>query len=181
MVFSMDAREDEHYDKVGSSFKRLPAGRYHVEVIDVDESFQKNADKLFVTFEVLAGTIPDHVGERHTEFFSVTEQAMDRLKRLAMVCGLIKPGEAKDISFEDCIHASLIIEFVPNSYVSEKTGKKVETTQLAFGGFWTEDHDDVKEVPRGKRSPQPTADQSADQPAATEAEAGSGTSQWDNI
>lgn len=177
MVFNMDAREDESYDKVGSGFKRLPAGRYHVEVIEVDETFQKNADKILVTFEVLAGTIPDHVGERHTEFFSVTENAMDRLKRLAMVCGLIKPGESKDISFEDCIHASLIIEFVPNSYKSKKTEKMVETTQLAFGGFWTEGHPDVKEVPRGKRSPQPAGEQ----PAAAEAEASGGASQWDDI
>lgn len=180
MVFNMDARGDESYDKVGSGFKRLPAGRYHVEVIEVDETFQKNADKLLVTFEVLAGTIPDHVGERHTEFFSVTDNAMDRLKRLAMVCGLIKPGESKEISFEDCIHATLIIEFVPNSYKSKKTEKMVETTQLAFGGFWSEDHADVKDVPRGKRSPQPASDQPAAGDGDAEASGGGGT-QWDNI
>lgn len=155
MPFNMDTREDESYDKVGSGFQRLPAGRYHVEVIEVDETFQKNADKLLVTFEVLNGTIPDCVGKRHTEFFSVTENAMDRLKRLAMVCSLIKPGEAREVSFNNAVGTSLIIEFVPNSYESKKTGKKVETTQLGFGGFWKEDHEEVKEVPRGKRSPQP--------------------------
>jgi hypothetical protein len=154
----MDTSEDEGYDKVGAGFKRLPPGRFHVEIIEVDETFQKQPQKVVVDFEVLDGTVPNHAGRRHTEFFSISDSAMDRLKRLAMVTGLIAPGEQKEVSFNDCVGTTLVIEIVPHSYVNEQTGKKINTTQLDFGGMWAEDHPDVKEVPRGKKSNRPPAE-----------------------
>jgi hypothetical protein len=156
MTFQMDTSGDEDYSKVGAGFKRLPPGRFHCEIIEVDESFQKHAQKVVVVFEVLNGTVPDQAGRRHSEFFSISENAMDRLKRLAMVTGLIAPGEQKEVSFNDCVGAALVIEIVPNSY--EKDGKKIETTQIDFGGLWAEDHEDVKEVPRGKKSDRPSGE-----------------------
>lgn len=150
MALSFDARGDDSYESIGG-FIKLPAGRYHVEIVEVDESQEKH-DKILVTFEVLAGTIPDYAGKRHTEFFGLTEAAIDRLKRLAMVCGLIDPGEEKDVSFEDAVGQDLIVEFVPNDYVNERTGKEVKTTQMGYGGFWKTDNSEVKEVPRGKVS-----------------------------
>ena len=175
----MDASSDESYEGVGASkFKRLPAGRYHVEIIEVDETLQKEPNKIPITFEVLAGTIPGQNGARHTEFFSISDAAMDRLKRLAMVCDLIAPGESKDVSFNDCLRKRLVIEIVPHSYTSEKTGQKVDTTQLDFGGFWKEDHEAVKDVPRGQGSPQPTNKQPPQQDTAATASSGD---QWGNI
>jgi hypothetical protein len=41
----MDTSGDEDYSKVGAGFKRLPPGRFHCEIIEVDESFQKHAQK----------------------------------------------------------------------------------------------------------------------------------------
>lgn len=171
--FRMDASGDESYQKVGGGFTRLPAGRYHVEIVDVDESMSKHQDKVLVTFEVLAGTQPGFNAKKHTEFFSISEQAMDRLKRLAMVCELIKPGEVKEVSFADAIGSTLVIEMVPHSYKSEKTGKTVETTQLGFGAFWQEGDAEVKDVPRGISSPRP-------QRTEDDSERGGG-SKWDNI
>lgn len=150
MALNLDARSDDSYESIGG-FTKLPAGRYHVEIVEVDESQEKH-DKILVTFEVLAGTIPDCAGKRHTEFFGLTEAAIDRLKRLAMVCDLIKPGEEKDVSFEDAVGQDLIVEFVLNEYMSKKTGEEVKTTQMGYGGFWKTDNSEVKEVPRGKLS-----------------------------
>lgn len=173
MALNLDARSDDSYEDIGG-FKRLPAGRYHVEIVEVDESLEKQ-EKILVTFEVLAGTIPDCSGKRHTEFFGLTENAIDRLKRLAMVCGLIEPGEEKDVSFEDAIGQDLIVEFVPNEYVSEKTGKEVKTTQMGYGGFWKTDNSEVKEVPRSKKS------EGSDQEAGDESAGDGGDGGWDNV
>lgn len=180
MPFNMDTREDESYDKVGSGFKRLPAGRYHAEIVDVDETFQQS-EKLIMTFEVLNGTIPNQAGQRHTEYFSCSEKAMDRLKRLAMVCDLIRPGEVKDITFNDAKGKTLVIEIVPHSYTNA-SGKEVQTTQLDFGGFWKEDHPDVKDVPRGSGGGGSSASGGggSPQPDPSPAPSGSGSS-WDNI
>lgn len=169
MTFQMDASGDADYNKVGAGFQRLPPGRFHVEIIEVDESFQKQADKVVVVFDVLAGTVPDRVGRRHTEFFSTSPGAMDRLKRLAMVCDLIKPGEQRDVSFNDAVGADLVIEIVPHSY--EKDGKTIETTQLDFGGMWSTSHEEVREVPKGKK---PEREQSSDQ-------GGSDADAWQNV
>lgn len=175
MALSFDARGDDSYESIGG-FTKLPAGRYHVEIVEVDES-QEKQEKILVTFEVLAGTIPDCAGKRHTEFFGLTEAAIDRLKRLAMVCGLIDPGEEKDVSFEDAVGQDLIVEFVPNDYISKKTGEEVKTTQMGYGGFWKTDNSEVKEVPRGKLS------EGGDDGAASgdEGEDKSGGGGWDNV
>lgn len=169
MTFQMDTSGDPNYDGVGAGFKRLPPGRFHVEIIEVDETFQKQADKVVVMFDVLASTAPDQIGRRHTEFFSTSPGAMDRLKRLAMVCNLIAPGEQKDVSFNDAVGADLVIEIVPHSY--EKDGKKIETTQLDFGGMWATGHKDVAKVPKGKK---PEREQGDDQ-------GGSDADAWSNV
>lgn len=173
-MFRMDASGDEDYKKVGGGFSRLPAGRYHVEIVEVDESFQKNPDKVPITFEVLAGTNPGYEGKKHTEFFATSERSVDRLKRLALLCELIRPGEVKNVSFSQAIGATLVIEIVPHSY--EKDGKTVNTTQLDYGGFWREDDIDVKDVPRGKSSPR-----QAKGTSRSEEQSRQGGSKWDNI
>ena len=154
MTFQMDTSSDESYEEVGAGYKKLPPGRFHVEVVEVDETFQKQPQKVLVTFEVLNGTAPDQKGRRHTEYFSISPNAMDRLKRLAMVCKLIGPGEQKEVSFNDALGADLIIEVVPHSY-EDKNKKMVDTTQMDFGGMWAVDHEDVKQVPRGKVGDRP--------------------------
>lgn len=176
MSFKMDASGDESHTKVGSGFTRLPAGRYHTQILEVDESFQKNANKIVISFEVLAGTIPGMEGKRHNEFFSMN--AMDRLKRLAMVCDLIKPGEVKDVSFMDTIGKDLIIDIIPHSY--EKDGKTIETTQMDFGGMFKVTDDEVKDVPRGKVWVKPAP--SGNAPSGDVAQTGPATgSKWDNV
>lgn len=182
MTFQMDASGDESYKSVGGSFVPLPAGRYHAEIVEVDESFQKHSDKVPITFEVIAGTNPGFEGRKHTERFATSEAAMDRLKRLALVVGLLKPGEVKEVSFSQAVGASLVIEMVPHSYKSEKTGNMVETTQLGFGTFWPLDDEEVKDVPRGKGSPQPGGTSNAGGGAsATPSGQEGGGSKWDNL
>ena len=145
-------------DDVGGN-RPLP-GRYHVIIQDVDETFQKDAKSIIVDFEVLAGTTPGQEGRRHREYFSVSEKAMPRLIRLAMVTQLIGPNEMREVAFSQARSRQLIIELGEDEYQGKKR------TKMSFAGMWEIGHADVKDVPLNQEALQFQANQTP-QAAAT--------------
>lgn len=133
-------------DDIQGNARPLP-GRYHAIVKEVDESMEK-VDKIIIEFEVLAGTTPGQEGRVVTEYFAVTEKAISRLTRLALVLGLLNPGEEeRDVAFSDAIGRDLVIEVEPNEYTN-KEGKEVKTVRVTYLGFWSTGNEAVADVPK---------------------------------
>lgn len=145
-MVSLGAKNIQNEDDVQGNPRPLP-GRYHAIVKHVDESMEK-FDKVIVEFEVLAGTTPGQDGRVVSEFFAVTEKAVPRLQRLAIVLGLLRPGEAeRDVSFVDGENRQLVIEVEENKYTN-KDGKEVNSVRVGYLGFWSLNNKAVDDVPK---------------------------------
>lgn len=146
----MGATNIKSEDDISGGKRPLP-GRYHCVVKHVDESFEK-VDKVVVTFEVLAGTTPDQQGREIVEYYACTEKALPRLTRLAIVTGVLQPGEAeRDVEFTPAIGAHLVVEVEENKY-TKQDGTEVETVRIGYMGMWSLGNDEVKEVPKDQQA-----------------------------
>ena len=144
-MVALGATDVQTEDDLAGNTRPLP-GRYHAIVKEVDESMEK-FDKVIVEFEALSGTTPGQEGRCVTEFFAITDKALVRLKRLAIVLGLLKPGEPeKDIAFADGVGQQLVIEVEENRY--EKDGKTIDGVRVGFLGFWSMGNPAVADVPK---------------------------------
>jgi len=139
MPIDLDASGVESPDQLGQQGP-LP-GRYHVVEKSYDESF-KDSDAIVAEYEVLAGTTPGQAGKIQKEFWPVSSKSLDRLKRLAMITGRLKPGERKSLTFADGRFCHLVIEVDTDEYQGKKRNK------ITYMGFWACDHADVKDVPK---------------------------------
>jgi len=123
-------------------------GRYHVQVQSADDTFTKNDKSMPVVFELLNGTVPGQEGKTHTEYFSASEKAMKRINLLALACGLVRPGETRDISFAtEAPGRQLVIELEEHEY-TKKDGTKGKGVRVTFAGMWSVGHKDVTDVPK---------------------------------
>jgi len=145
----LDAEQTQSEDDV-KGFSRPLAGRYHVVVKDVDESHEKFENSIPVEIEVLKGTTPGQEGKLHTEFFSISEKAIDRLLRFSLTTGIVRPGEKKDVSISDAVGRQLIVELEDHSY--EKNGEVKKGVRISFLGMWSVGNDEVKDVPKDKEA-----------------------------
>lgn len=156
--FDGDAKGEDDF-QAGPA--RPKPGKYHAFINYVNEDGisddpevreqSKSAGKVVVGFQVLAGTIPGQEGTEIREYFSTSEKAIPRLKKLAYVTGLLSSGDkGKSISFSEARGAHLIIEVESHSY--EKDGSTRESVQVGFYGFWSIGHRDVKDVPVKKEA-----------------------------
>lgn len=155
----MGAQDVTSEDEVGGNSRPLP-GRYHATINGVkflakdgqgknEEVPEDEAEKIVVTFEVLAGTVPGQDGREIQEYFAVTDKAIARLKRLALCVGILKPQEAeKDVQFSQAQDRQLVIEIEENSY--EKDGKTIDGVRVAFMGMWSVFNQAVSDVPKNK-------------------------------
>ena len=122
----------------------IPAGGYHCFVKRVEEhSSIENA--IIVDFSILNGTMPGYEGETHTEFlYTTTDKAKRRIACLCVCCGLMKMDEDKEVNLQDLVGEQLIIE------IEESTYQGKQRNRIKFFGFKPLDHEDAKDVPRGK-------------------------------
>lgn len=174
-MVSLGAKDIQSEDDISGGNRPLP-GRYHLNVKEVDETMDK-FDKVIVEFEVLAGTTPGQEGRTFQEYFALTEKAIPRLQRLAIVLGLIKPGDPEtDVSFSVGIGRQLVGEVEENDY--EKDGQKKKGVRLGYLNYWSIGNKAVDDVPlnrdalqfdtRGTAAPsQPAAPAAAPAPAPT--------------
>jgi len=159
-------------------------GRYHVVITAVDESFDKY-NSITVDFQVLTGNKPGQVDRTLTEYFSVSEKAIPRLKRLALCVGLLQPGEAeREIEFEQAVGRQLVIEVEENEY--EKNGEKKKGRRISWVGMWSTGNKEVADVPKdvealklldGEQSPSPPPGND-DTPSAN---GNAKPDKWDNL
>lgn len=144
MAVKLGAKNVQSEDDLGGN-RPLP-GRYHVMVQHADDSMEK-MDKVIVEFQVLAGTTPGQEGKTATEMFALTDKAIQRLQRLAMCTGLLKPGdEDHEIDFAAAEGRQLVIELAERSY--EKDGQKKTIVALTFNGMWSLNNQAVADVPK---------------------------------
>jgi len=128
-------------------------GRYHVAVASVDDSFDKH-DALIVTFQVVAGDKADQKGRQLREMFFLDKEtggATDAIKRLAMVLGLIGPGERKAVDWQGAVGRSLVIG-VATRKGKDRDGNEREYTGIPDWGLatWPIGDPDVEDVPIDK-------------------------------
>lgn len=143
MTIPLDASGFADEDDAHVSNRPKP-GNYHVEVVEVDDTFEK-VDKVVVEFKVLAGTVPGQEGLQCREYFAVTEKALPRLMMFALAVGVLKPGEKKDVDFTEAVGGQFIVA------LSENTGKDGKSyINVTYDGMWSLLNPAVADVPRGE-------------------------------
>lgn len=147
MGLDLDVQDVQSEKDFGGQFNQPKPGRYHVIVKEVDESYQTYQNKVVIEFEVKAGTVPGQEGRTLREFFATSEKALPRLKRLAIILGLLKGGQKKEVNFVDGIGRQLVIDVEEHQY-DDREGKKVDTVRVGFFGTYKPDDADVKDVPK---------------------------------
>lgn len=130
-------------DDIGSGF--VQPGFYHVIVTDVDEPIDTEKP-IIVDFQVLKGTMPgqEKLGVRN--WFPTSQKALPNLQRFALVTGLIKPDEEREVSFKDAIGKHLVIEVIENEY-TDKDGVTKKNAKIKWAGYYPIGHPDVANVP----------------------------------
>lgn len=159
----LSAKEATSHNDIKGKQRPLP-GKYHVAISHWDEKFEK-VDAVKVTFTVLDGDVPGQVGRELQESFFVKDQegnwSTDRIARLAMCIGLLKPGEELDADLTDAaIGRQLVIEIASREYEDKKekdsNGKPVKktTVNIANGGYatWPVDDPLVAAVPKNSNA-----------------------------
>lgn len=158
-MVKMGSQNVQSEDDIQGDARPLP-GQYHAVVKDVkymckgedkkhyevDET-DETAEKVVVTFEVLAGTIPGQAGRAIDEFFALTERAISRLQRFALCVGLLQPGEGeKEVLFSQSIGRQLVIEVEENNW--EKDGRTINGVRIGYLGMWSLGNKAVADIPK---------------------------------
>ena len=141
-----------------SDIKGKPApvdGLYHCTIPHVNDSRTKKdgspLNATIVEFEVLAGTVPGQEGKTVTQWFNLaddgTENAeyFEKVSRLCMAAGLLKPGEAKEIDGKDLENCQVIIKAANYKKRDGGTGCGIADYGLAIWGI---NHPEVASVPK---------------------------------
>lgn len=167
----LGSTEAKSVDDLGKN--RPKPGTYLAVVKHVDDTFEKNPDKLVVEFEIISGTVPGQAGKTHSEWYSTEAKHIVRITRLAMCCGILQPGEERDVDLQLLKGKALVICIEEHAY-KDKLGNDKTGSQITYHGMWPIDHAEVKDVPKdkealaiiGMRSQQPAAGSAApSQPA----------------
>jgi len=136
--------------------RRPSPGIYHMVVDKVDATYDEH-DAVIVTVSVLAGS-PNEKKEgdqkgrsiRHMMFLDDDGNYGDQHLRFALATGLIRPGENKDVDWNEA-EGRQFIAGVEKRY-SKKSDK--EFTQISNYGMdiWSVNNPEVAKVPKDKRA-----------------------------
>jgi hypothetical protein len=174
----LNAQNAQSEDDFAGNARPLP-GRYHAAVNHAEEkgSKKKGTPGLDIEFQVIVdGLAPDGKirtsgqGGRTIPLFlsyiggddNKTQTCINRVTRLALCCGVLQPGQAKEPDWNDAIGRELVIEVERQQEEVEeddgKGGKKriwVDTkfVQVGFMGFWSLGNKEVANVPKDTTSP----------------------------
>ena len=128
-------------------FPRVKPGRYHFVLTDSDDTFT-NSEAFIVKAEVLAGTNPTEIGKEHKEYMSISNAALRRIKRLALVMGIITPEQALQPLVVDFTPWHGIGQFVADVIEEEYEGRK--KAKFGFLDFFTVDSPEAKGIPMNR-------------------------------
>lgn len=129
-AIELDAHGIENVDDIVDK-ELIVSGRYHVKIIDVRER-DVITGELPVVFEVAEGVF---AGAVHTEFFSMGEDTISHLLRLAMLTNQINPGYSKTVSFVDLVGKEVEIKIEEHS--DRRPGRP--RFHISRRGIWTVD------------------------------------------
>jgi len=140
--------------------KPIPAdGFHHVTIIHVNDSRVKKDGSVFpytvVEFEVLAGSVPGQEDKTVSQFYALgqngeeTAEYCEKVSRLCLAAGILKPGEEKDVDLSDLENAQVVIK--SQSY--EKKDKTIGCGLADYGlGVWGVGHPEVASVPKNSEA-----------------------------
>ena len=155
-------------DDLGGNARPAP-GRYHMAVMAAEEtaSKKKATPGLAIEFAVICDGIgPDgktatsgQTGRTIPLFLSYiggddskTQTCLNRVARLAICCGVLKPGEAKEPDWSDAIGRELVVEVEAQKY-EDQGGQEKVGSQVSFSGFWSMGNKAVVNVPKDPTTP----------------------------
>lgn len=164
----LNAQQAKSEDDFSGNARPVP-GRYHVAVNHAEEkgSKKKGTPGLEIEFQTICdGLAPDgktktsgQAGRTIPLFLSYiggddakTETCLSRVTRLALCCGVLNPGEAREPDWNDAIGRELVIEIEAQSYKTEGGDEKTGS-QVSFMGFWSLGNKEVANVPKDKTTP----------------------------
>ena len=157
MLNAQTAKSEDDF----SGQSRPAPGKYHVAVNHAEEkgSKKKGTPGLELEFQVLEGTPSGQSGKTIPMFLSYlggdeakTKGCLDRVTRLAICCGVLRPGEAKEVDWQEAVGRELVIEIEEQDYEDDK-GNARKGSQVAYMGFWSLGNKEVRAVPRDVQSP----------------------------
>jgi hypothetical protein len=165
MLNAENARSEDDF----SGSARPAPGRYHMAINHAEEkgSKKKGTPGLELEFQVICdGLCPDgktkttgQSGRTIPLFLSYvgaddakTETCLNRVARLALCCGVLKPGEAKEPDWQEAMGRELVIEVEAQEY-DDANGNKKSGSQVAFMGFWSLGNKEVANVPKDHGTP----------------------------
>ena len=145
-------------DMSGSDFETPPLGRWHCVVADVSERKEGECE---IWFDIV--TPGEHKGKRLTQKLKYpdgrdAEKDKTYLKRLGawfFRMGVIttekwdahkENGQTLTFDTADATGRQCIVEVIPHSYISKKTGKTIDTAQIGYMGVFPLTHADVQTV-----------------------------------
>jgi hypothetical protein len=150
-------------DDLPKSGGLVPEGKYHVRLDGAGDTSSKTngTQGTELTFVILTGA---HAGQevKETVWKSDNEKAKCRLVLFASRLGLLvrntktnKFERVKDKNtFQDCRGAEVVIEVVHREY-EKKDKSKGKAANVSFGGIWSVDDKEVKDVPKAKAGSKP--------------------------
>jgi len=141
-----------------SDVKGKPApvdGHYHATISNVNDSrVRKDGSPLnatIVEFEVLAGSVPGQEGKTVSQWYNLDDQGnetaeyCEKVSRLCMAAGILKPGEEKDVDAADLENCQVIIKV--QNYAKKTGGTGCGLADYGLG-VWGVNHPDVASVPK---------------------------------
>lgn len=167
----LNAQHAQSEDDFSGNARPVP-GRYHAAVNHAEEkgSKKKGTPGLEAEFQVICdGLSPDgktptngQSGRTMPLFLSyvsekgeaASQACIDRVTRLALCCGVLKAGEAKEPDWQEAIGRELVIEVEGGTeYEDDKGNKKPGNPQISFMGFWSLGNKEVANVPKDSTTP----------------------------
>jgi hypothetical protein len=157
-------------DDFGGGKSRPVPGRYHCVISAAEEkaSKKKATPGLEVEFEVICdGSTPDgkgttsgQAGKKIPLFMAyisekgddATNTCLERVTRLALCCGVLAPGEEKEVDWEEAIGRELVVEIEDQKY-TDQHGQEKSGAAVSFSGFWSLGNKAVVNVPKDATSP----------------------------
>jgi hypothetical protein len=156
-----------HAAEEGSKIQGTPGVAFEVQIIcDGITEYKKVFDKKKGILVRIEKGIPTtgQGSKTRAEFFTsvgktdeMTKKMLANQARLAMACGILLPGEKKEVDWDQAIGRELIVEFTNERKEVEEGGKKIwkETgyTKIDWFSFWSIGNPAVANVPKDKTTP----------------------------
>lgn len=130
-----------------------PEGHYQFLVTDIEVQPERMNNMIIVSLETVTGTVPGQEDKTPALFLwydeehkSWNDNCMDRIIRFFWACGLIEPGEEKEIEPLHCRQKSFVGKVIKGKRKLKSTGETIEALQMADGQYWRIGDPEIKDL-----------------------------------